>query len=156
MNKHVWRPLFVVIALVACILIFRWVYVPTDFGVQGRGYTFGYHRLSNEQEWKDFPAKYQGSAFCADCHDEKSARIAASGHAVIPCEDCHGAAFDHPETPEKLTIDRRRELCLRCHAQLTTPSSQRSDLPGIDATEHNTGMMCVDCHDPHNPSLEGM
>lgn len=156
MKKHVWRPLYVVIGLVALILVFRMFYVPSDFGVQERGYTFGYHRLSNEQEWKDFPEKYKSSDYCADCHVENSTSLAMSGHGIIPCEDCHGAAFNHPESPEKLTIDRSRDLCMRCHVQLTMPSSQRNDLPGIDPQEHNVGMECADCHNPHNPSLEDM
>lgn len=156
MKKHVWRPLFVVIALVAGILLFRAFYVPADFGIQERGYTFGFHRLGNEQEWKEFPAKYKGSDYCAECHEEKTASLVKSGHGVIPCEDCHGAAFDHPENPEKLAIDRSRDLCMRCHVQLTMPSSQRNDLPGIDPQEHNVGMECADCHNPHNPSLEDM
>lgn len=156
MKGHVWRPLFVVIGLVAGILIFRMFYVPADFGVQDRGYTFGFHRLSNEQEWKDFPGKYKGSESCAECHDENSSGLATSGHGIIPCEDCHGPALNHPEDPEKLPIDRSRELCLRCHVKLAMPSSQRNDLPGIDPAVHNAGIECADCHNPHHPNLEDM
>ncbi|HXV21756.1 MAG TPA: cytochrome c3 family protein, partial [Desulfuromonadales bacterium] len=155
-KSHVWRPLFVVIGLVVLILLFRTLYVPDDFGTYERGYMFGFHRLSNEQEWKDFPAKYKDSAYCSECHDDRSAELAASGHEMIPCENCHGAAFGHPENPEKLAIDRSRELCIRCHAQLFTPSSGRSAIPGIDPSAHNAGVECSECHNPHNPSLEEM
>jgi len=155
-KKHVWRPLYVVIGLVACILLFRMFYVPSDFGIQDRGYTFGFHRLSNEQEWKEFPAKYKGSAYCAECHEENTQSLAKSGHQIIPCEDCHGPASGHPDKPEKLTIDRSRGLCLRCHSQLYMPSSQRNDLPGIDPKTHNADIECAECHNPHNPSLEDM
>ncbi|WP_020674554.1 cytochrome c3 family protein [Geopsychrobacter electrodiphilus] len=156
MKKHVWRPLYVVIGLVAGILIFRMFYVPADFGVQDRGYTFGFHRLSNEQEWKNFPAKYKSSDYCAGCHEDNSASIAKSDHGIIPCEDCHGPALNHPEDPEKLTINRSRDLCLRCHSKLFMPSSQRNDLRGIDPKTHNSGIECAECHNPHNPSLENM
>ncbi|PLX74238.1 MAG: cytochrome C [Desulfuromonas sp.] len=156
MKSHVWRPLFVVIALVLGILLFRAFYVPEDFGAHDRGYTFGFHRLSNEQEWQAFPAKYRDSGYCNECHDDKVETWAISAHGMIPCENCHGAAFDHPEDPEKLKIDRSRDLCLRCHAQLYMPSSGRNDIPGIDATQHNPEESCSDCHDPHNPSLEEM
>ncbi|MCW8893071.1 MAG: cytochrome c3 family protein [Deltaproteobacteria bacterium] len=156
MKSHVWRPLFVVIGLVILILLFRSFYVPDDFGSQERGYTFGYHRLGNEQEWKDYPAKYRGSQYCSDCHAENSESLSTSGHAMIPCENCHGAAFNHPEDPEALTIDRSRELCLRCHSELYMPSSGRNDIPGIDPDQHNTGLECSECHNPHNPSLEEM
>lgn len=156
MKKHVWRPLYVVIGLVVLILLFRMVYVPDDFGAQERGYTFGFHRLSNEQEWKAYPAKYKDSDYCSGCHDENAESLNASAHAMIPCENCHGAAFGHPEEPAALIIDRGRELCLRCHAQLYMPSSDRNEIPGIDPLQHNTEMECSDCHNPHNPSLEDL
>ena len=155
-KNHVWRPLFVVIGLVVFILLFRAVYVPDDFGAHERGYTFGYHRLSNEQAWRDFPAKYADSQYCSGCHADKSNQIEAAHHAMIPCENCHGAAFDHPEEPARLTIDRSRDLCLRCHAALYMPGSGRSAIPGIGPAGHNPGFECSDCHDPHNPSLEEM
>lgn len=156
MKNHVWRPLFVVLALVAGILLFRMVYVPADFGTHERGYTFGYHRLSNEQQWKDYPAKYRDSAYCNECHDDKVDSLSSSQHSMIPCENCHGAALDHPEDPETLALDRSRDLCIRCHAQLFMPSSGRHDIPGIDPADHNQGEECSECHNPHNPSLEEM
>ncbi len=156
MKKHVWRPLYVVLAIVAGILLFRLAYVPDDFGVQERGYTFGFHRLSNEQEWRNFPAKYRDSGYCNQCHEDKVSRLEQSPHQMIPCENCHGAAFDHPDKPEKLAIDRSRGQCLRCHARLYMPSSGRSNIPGIDPEQHNAGTECVDCHNPHNPNLEEM
>jgi predicted CXXCH cytochrome family protein len=148
--------LYVVLAIVAGILLFRLVYVPADFGAQERGYTFGYHRLGNEQEWKNYPAKYKDSGYCKECHDEKVKSMEPSAHGIITCENCHGAAFGHPDQPEKLAIDRTRDLCLRCHTKLYMPSSGRNDIPGIDPEQHNPGTACVDCHNPHNPSLEEM
>jgi len=155
-KNHVWRPLYVVLALVAVILLARLVIVPDDFGIQDQGYMYGFHRLGNEQDWKNFPAKYKTTAYCNECHDDKVATLAASPHEMIPCENCHGAAFNHPEDPEKLPIDRSRDLCIRCHAALYTPSSGRSDIPGIDPDGHNEGFACSECHNPHNPSLEEM
>jgi predicted CXXCH cytochrome family protein len=146
----------VVLGLVAGILLFRSFYVPADFGAQEQGYTFGFHRLSNEQEWKDYPAKYKGGSYCKECHDDKVKGWEAAGHAIIPCENCHGAAFGHPDQPAKLTIDRSRALCIRCHSKLVMPSSGRNDIPGIDPEQHNAKSECVECHNPHNPSLEDM
>lgn len=156
MKGHVWRPLYVVIAIVVLILLFRMIYVPDDFGVHDRGYTFGYHRISNEQEWKDYPAKYKDSTYCNECHDDKVEELSSASHEMIPCENCHGAAFGHPDNPEKLTIDRSRDLCIRCHSALYMPSSDRNDIPGIDPAEHNADIECSECHNPHNPSLEEM
>ena len=156
MKNHGWRPVYVVLAIVAGILPFRMVYVPADFGVHERGYTFGFHRLSNEQEWKDYPAKYKDSSYCNECHGDKTKSWEASAHAIIPCENCHGAAFGHPDQPPKLAIDRSRGQCLRCHSKLFMPSSGRSNIPGIDPEQHNPKTACVECHNPHNPSLEEM
>ena len=118
MRSHVLRPLWVAIALVLLILIVRPFLVPDDFGVHGRDFTYGYHRLSNVQEWKDFPMKYQGKEYCAECHEENIQQIASSPHKAIQCENCHGPGIGHPEENQKLPIDRTREQCLRCHALL--------------------------------------
>lgn len=158
MKKHVWRPLYVVIGIVVLILLFRMFYVPSDFGIQERGYTFGFHRLGNEQDWKNFPAKYKsnGREYCKECHEDKYTSIMASPHKIIQCENCHGPALNHPENPGKLTIDRSRALCIRCHSELYMPSSGRNDIPGIDPQTHNSGMECSECHNPHKPNLEDM
>jgi predicted CXXCH cytochrome family protein len=155
-KKHVWRPLWVVIGLVAVILLARALYVPTDFGAQERGYTFGFHRLGNEQEWQRLPARYQGNGYCVDCHEEQVGRLAAGRHRGFPCENCHTAAGEHPDKPEKLAVDRSRALCLRCHAQLYMPSSGRNSIPGINPEFHNGTTECVACHNPHKPNLEDM
>lgn len=156
MKSHVWRPLLVVIGSVLLILLIRAFYVPDDFGSHERGYMYSYHRTGNIAEWRAYEVKYRGSGYCRDCHEEKTAALTATPHAVIPCENCHGAAFGHPENPGKLAIDRSRELCLRCHAALVTPSSDRAHIRGIDTAEHNAGIECADCHDPHNPNLAEM
>jgi predicted CXXCH cytochrome family protein len=77
-------------------------------------------------------------------------------HAIIPCEDCHGPATDHPSDPPKLAIDKSRGLCLRCHSSLPYPTSGRSQIRGIDPDTHNPDVECVMCHNPHKPSLEGL
>ncbi len=52
MKNHVFRPLFVVIGIVAIILAARLFLVPKDFGVQERGYMYGWHRKANEEDRK--------------------------------------------------------------------------------------------------------
>jgi len=160
MKNHVLRPLWVAIAFIALVLLARYILVPKDFGVQGQGgsFTYNFHRASNVQEWKDFPIKYLGKEVCVECHTENGEKLASSPHTVIECENCHGPGLDHPETenPETMNIDRSRALCLRCHADLSYPESNRSLIPGIDPNEHNVDSECVECHDSHNPDLEDM
>lgn len=156
MKNHVWRPLFVVLGIVAAILLMRLFLVPSDFGVHDTGYMYGWYRQGNIAEWQGQKPKYLSSQLCSECHEDRSAALAASPHAMIPCENCHGPALDHPDNPEKLPIDRGRPLCLRCHTSLPYPSSGRSAIPGIDPEVHNPGQECTGCHDPHHPNLEEM
>jgi hypothetical protein len=154
MKNHVLRPLYIAIALVVAILIARHFTVPGDFGVHGESFTYNFYRLGNVQEWKNFPAKYQGRERCARCHEENSEKSAASKHARIQCEDCHGPGAGHPKQIKRLPVNGSRELCLRCHQYLSYPSSQRSALPGIDGKTHKKKFECHECHDAHNPDLE--
>ncbi len=156
MKNHVLRPLMVAIAAIALLLTVRSFMVPDDFGVNGRNFTFGYHRASNIDEWKAFPVKYKGKEYCAECHEEQYESNMASKHQAISCENCHGPALNHPDDPETLTIDKSRDLCIRCHAALPYPNSNRGSLPGIDPMEHNPESECSECHNPHKPSLEDM
>lgn len=156
MKNHVLRPLWVTIAVVALVLLARHFLVPSDFGVNGRNFTYGFHRDGNIEEWRAFPVKYRGKETCQECHTDNYNKNMASHHAVIECENCHGPALNHPDNPEALVIDTSRLLCLRCHADLPYPTSQRSDIIGIDPLLHNPGQDCSACHNPHNPDLEEM
>ncbi|MDH5299552.1 MAG: cytochrome c3 family protein [Desulfobulbaceae bacterium] len=153
MKNHVLRPLWVAIGLVALVLLVRHFMVPADFGVHGRNFTYGFHRLGSIDDWKAFPVKYRGKELCGECHEDKAGENQSGKHRIIQCENCHGPALGHPENPEKLPIDRSRELCLRCHAALPYPTSKRGELPVIDPAEHNPGAACSECHNPHNPVL---
>lgn len=157
MKNHVWRPLLVVIGLVILILAIRLAIVPEDFGIHDTGYMYGWYRQGNLADWKAQKPKHRHTAAdCAGCHDERSAALAASPHLAIVCENCHGAAGEHPEDPEQLPVDRSRELCLRCHTLLPYPTSGRAAIAGIDPRTHNPGEECASCHDPHHPNLEEM
>lgn len=154
MKWHVLRPVWLTLGVVAAILVARLFLVPDDFGIHGRNFTYGFHRLSNIQEWKNFPVKYQGREYCVDCHAENVESLNASKHQRIECENCHGPAVDHPDTVESLPIDRSREQCLRCHALLDYPESGRAQVPGIDSRRHFRRRECADCHNPHDPEAE--
>lgn len=153
MRGHVWRPLLVIAGIIVVLVIVRQLYVPSDFGVHERGYTYGWYRGGNVEDWKAVTVKYQGKASCVPCHQEQVTKISEMPHAIIQCENCHGPARQHPTDPPKLTIDRSRALCLRCHAKLRYPTSARGTLRGIDPTTHNPGFECVRCHLPHQPDL---
>lgn len=155
-KNHVFRPLMVIIGISVIILIVQRVYVPDDFGVHGDSYTYNFYREGNLDDWKAVTVKYQGDEYCANCHQDKTDLIASTAHSIIQCENCHGPAQQHPQDPPKLTIDRTREQCLRCHTRLDYPTSGRADIEGIDPASHNSGIECATCHDPHNPTLGGL
>ena len=149
---HVLRPLYVVLALAAIILIARSFWIPNDFGTHEQGYTYGLYRQSNVEEWKDFTVKYRGREFCRACHAPQAQKLASARHKDIECENCHGPAIFHPADPRKLVLDRSRELCLRCHASLFYPTSQRSQNKGVNPDQHNPGLECAFCHKAHEAS----
>lgn len=155
MNRHVLRPLYAVIGIVVIILIARAFVVPKDFGVGERGYMYGWHRAGNEEDWKKFKIKYRTAEYCKDCHSQNYTSIKQSLHKNIQCENCHGPAVDHgSKTMSKLPTDRSRALCLRCHAHLSYPTSDRRRIKGFENPEkHNPGMECATCHNPHSPKL---
>jgi hypothetical protein len=159
MKNHVLRPLIVFLGIVILILLARIVLVPKDFGAYERGYMYSWHRLGNEEEWKNqiIKVKYQGKEYCKDCHSDKYESINKTPHRIIQCENCHGPAG----TPEgiihydaklpKLPIDRSRAQCLRCHYPLPYPTSGRAKIKSIDPDKHNPDTECSSCHNPHNP-----
>lgn len=157
MKNHVWRPLYVALAVVLLILGARLFLVPKDFGIWERGYMYGWHRKGNEADWRAFRVKYKGaaSAYCKDCHAKEYNAIKRSPHANIMCENCHGPALNHPEDPPTLTIDRHRTLCARCHARLPYKAGGRANIRGINIEEHNPEAECVLCHWPHDPRKKG-
>ena len=156
MKNHVFRPLLVMVGLIVIVLIIRSFYVPKDFGIHDRGYMYGWYRAGNIEDWKKVSVKYQGKDYCKDCHAANYESIGKTPHAIIQCENCHGPAMDHPSDPGKLTVDKSRDLCLRCHSWLPYPTSGRAKIRGIDPAAHNPGIECVMCHNPHNPTLGGL
>ena len=151
MKWHVLHPLWVGLGVVGLIILGGRFLVPDDFGVHGRNFTYGYHRLGSEQDWKDFPVKYQGRESCTECHEENVQLISGSVHAPVQCENCHGPAVNHPGSDQSLTVDTSRELCLRCHAYLGYAHSDRGAMPSIVDRTHRRRRECSKCHDPHNP-----
>lgn len=160
--SHAWRPLFVVLAVVGLLLVVRGFIVPSDFQAKNGDYKYQWHRGGNEDEWKNFKVKHQGRDYCKDCHSGQYGDVIASKHAMVQCENCHGPAIEHPDNPQKLTIDRSRQLCLRCHAKLpyrpaiyTGLASGPIPLKTQDGEQHNPGIECVACHDVHKAGFKG-
>ena len=96
------------------------------------------HRPTLENLQTPSTAGLHSSDYCQPCHHEQVDTVSGMPHAIIHCESCHGPAGNHPSDPAKLTIDRTRALCVGCH----------------DKRNHNPGIACITCHDPHKSSLQ--
>lgn len=155
MKSHVWRPLYIAIALILLGVAARFMVVPADFGVHARGYMYGWHRLSNEAEWKGVTVKYRTAETCTPCHKIQFDDIKDSPHGAISCENCHGPNRDHPRDPQRLEINRSRSLCLRCHSRLPYNGSLRGSMKGVNPKTHHPQVECMLCHYPHNPKRPG-
>ncbi len=153
-RNHWWRPLAVVLVVLALLLTFRSLYIPSDFGIHG-SFTYNLYRANNLTEWQSVTVKYQGREFCGSCHDKNYKSIMAGPHSVIQCENCHGPGIGHPDTVKKLTPGNSQQLCWRCHVYLPYDGSGRSVLPGIEPGGPHAplGEECYTCHNPHAPQL---
>lgn len=145
---------------VAGIIGARMIIAPSFKAVDG-DYRYQWHRVANEQEWKDFKVKYRSSSYCKDCHIEQFKMVAASVHAKVECENCHGPAMGHPDNPPKLASDKSKSLCLRCHSSLPYRQVKYVELPKgeiqlkmIDPDNHNPDLECIACHNPHKADFK--
>lgn len=172
--SHAWRPVIVVIGIIAFILVARVILVPSDFKVHNGDYKYQWYRSDAVDDWKAFPVGHRGRDFCKQCHSDKIEIVAEAGHAKVQCENCHvlyeveAEQKGHPidlkadfEYQLDIGINRSRELCKRCHAQLPyRPEIYSGFETGpiqfkmIDPEKHNPGIECSMCHDVHRTGFK--
>ncbi|MFU8818488.1 MAG: cytochrome c3 family protein [Desulfurivibrio sp.] len=150
----------IALILVAVVAVFghtmaRKLVVPSFAAVDG-DYRYQWHRVDNQQEWRDWPVSHRGKSYCQGCHAPQYRMLLDYGHAQLQCESCHGAAGEHPMDPAKLTVDRSRELCLRCHSYLPYRPDRHAGLSGdplilkmVVPAEHHAETACTICHNVH-------
>jgi hypothetical protein len=128
-------------------VLVRATLVPDDFGV------YGHYRAGALDDGRARPIAYAGQAACSDCHEDVVTMRAASGHAKVACEGCHGALARHVEAPDEHKPVRPdgREICARCHAANTgKPRWYRT----VVVQDHAGEEKCITCHQPHAPRIE--
>ncbi|QWR76826.1 hypothetical protein [Candidatus Magnetomonas plexicatena] len=170
--SHAWRPVILVVGAAVFLLIFRTIYVPSDFTAKNGDYKYQWHSLRDEKYWMDYPVKHMGQEFCGQCHPDKVEKITASGHQKVQCESCHAMtskpATKHPVDLKEdfkylleIGVDSSRELCKRCHAKLPYRPAEYSEsskgtvkFKMIDPKIHNAGIECVTCHDVHTAGFK--
>lgn len=144
--EHLFRLAAIFLAGLIVYLIARAVLVPADFGV------YGHYRAGAVDEVAARPLMHAGRQACADCHADIVEIKAATRHAVIACETCHGPLKAHAEDPGTITpaLPQASDLCIRCHAARTGKPKQ---YPTVVVADHAGGERCATCHSSHNPKL---
>lgn len=100
-----------------------------------------YHRIAVVQDADEFI----GGEECTVCHEE------VGGHATIAtyhedCESCHGPGILHEDSEAPLDIRYPGSGdCLACHE-----SGRDTHLTWGTGEHERAGVLCSDCHDPHN------
>ena len=138
--------LLLVIVIVFFIIV-QQLSIPKSFGA------YGFYRGDNVQEWVSMSSKYSvaGTAACSTCHGDKVTLKNEGPHTAINCESCHLAAEKHIQATfdVKPVKDSTREACLSCHEKQA--ARPEISIRQVDSSQHNLGMACITCHDPHSP-----
>lgn len=141
----------ILIVLVVCFALVRFLAVPESFGI------YGYYRGDNLEEQMNMPLVHLESAFCQECHQEEFSDWQANNHRTVNCEVCHGHWEIHNGNLKTMTAVKSDDACMLCHQALTgRPESvsliQSLELHLAELEESGTDKQtCVECHEPHAP-----
>jgi len=144
MPRHIQR-LLLILAASAIAAIFAKAYFTVDsFGL------FGHYRADSVEEIAAQQPKYQGVAYCRQCHLQRVAFWSQGKHQGVKCEICHTAAAGHP-TRRKLPVPADTvSLCGSCHEAM--PSRPAASIKQVVITSHMGDQACIECHTPHSPT----
>lgn len=144
--NHLFRLLLLYIFILAGFLFVRRYWIPESYGKLGE------YRAASPHEIAASPVIYQGDSSCKACHAQQFEEKIKSTHRVLRCEVCHGPGNKHIESPVefKMSKNKERESCLICHRQ---DSSRPKSFAQVQPVDHNPGMWCITCHQPHRPRM---
>ena len=140
------RLLAVFAVLAVAFLIIRPILVPATFG------QFGHYRAAAVDEIAARPITYAGRNTCVDCHQDEATSQGKSPHQGLTCESCHGPLLAHLDNPSeaKPMMPRERDYCPICHGY---DAARPNGFPQVVVAEHNEGLPCIGCHNPHQADL---
>lgn len=147
--EHLLRVIAVFIVVITAFLVARAKMTPASFG------KIGHYRAAAVDEIKALPVRYAGQKDCVKCHKQQVQEKVGSSHKTMSCESCHGALAEHildhaKHKPVKPAEKEMREFCGHCHSKAI---SRPKTFPQINIYEHNPGVSCTQCHNPHKPKL---
>jgi len=142
--EQVTRLGFVIAAIVAVVLLLRFVVLPPSM------FSAKPHQEAAVVREMAKPVHHAGVAACRECHEAEFQEKYGGAHRNIGCENCHGPSAAHAadENAPKPPRPREREFCLRCHAY---DASRPNGFPQVDPQQHRPGKKCLSCHEAHDP-----
>ncbi len=143
-REHLVRLAGIFVLGVVVFLVAGAFLVPKGYGTYGR-FRAGALDLNRNHE-----LVFAGRRKCAQCHEKVVTAKSAGKHAGVGCESCHGPLAAHAAKPEstKPVLPKIATLCLECHRELV---GRPAKFPQVDPKQHNQGVDCDACHDPHEP-----
>ena len=144
--KHIVRLLL----LLGCFLLVA--YAAKVYLTDPSYYEYGYYRADAVPQLAAGTPLYQGSAYCLECHPERSADWPLTPHKAVQCEVCHGASEECPvKEGTRIPADTIR-LCSTCHEKMPArPAAHPQIVLGEHPFADGETMPCIECHDPHAP-----
>lgn len=138
------RLILITLCIIAGYFTARHFLVPPSFG------QYGWYRGDALKEIASRPISFAGKKSCLECHAAIGDAMSSSLHKKISCEACHKAGASHAEDPTENSMPKitNPKFCLRCH--LESPSLP-AKFPRVDAADHYSDQVCMDCHLPHTP-----
>ena len=145
-TQHLLRMAGIFAVGILLFVVARALLVPEGFG------KYGHYRAPAIDDNAAKPLSFAGRAACAECHADIVEARAASKHARIGCEACHGALSKHAADPTKAKATKpvAKTLCPVCHElNVARPKTIKQ----VNSAEHSGGEACDSCHAPHAPEL---
>jgi Cytochrome c554 and c-prime len=146
-TEHLLR-LALVFAVGAILFVaFRAILVPKTFG------EYGHYRGAAIAQLASEPVKFAGHQACESCHADLAGVKSKGVHAGVNCEACHGPLAGHADDPTEVQPAKLDTaiLCVRCHE---VNGARPKNFPQIAAKDHNAGLSCETCHQPHSPLIQ--
>ena len=145
--EHLLRLALVFAVGAIVFVVLRAILVPKSFG------EYGHYRGDAIAQIASQPVKFAGHQTCEGCHADEAGMKSKGVHVSVNCEACHGALASHADDPTGVAPAKLDTaiLCVRCHE---VNGARPKTFPQITAKNHNAGLPCETCHQPHSPKIQ--
>jgi hypothetical protein len=142
MPEHIKRLILLLTVATVSGFAAKEFFTAESFGV------YGHYRADAVPDIAGQAPVFQGQQSCRQCHGERHRAWSQGKHQSVSCENCHGAAGNHPLSG-KLPIPKNTvRLCAACHEAMPARPARQ---PQVVIREHTGEQECANCHNPHSP-----